>query len=478
MSNASKNHWRDNESQYTFSQYVFYLILLGLVMAALVVYIVWFMRPPKVAESKVIIWISKQGGERPIIPFQNNDIEILRKRLTHTEEIYDFDDKPQFDPDSEQMLADHVELGAEDSTFVLISGVGVVEDEQPCLMTSTRGQHIKVQRIFETLLKLNSEKVVVLLDCGHKPFDRDAYELNSERAHDANEFVNYVRSLEFSPEMHRKFSVVMTSDHGHRPLYSTTRRRSLFGLALEKTLEQENAFENVEAFVASLDANMLSHGGKSAPECVLKKGDAFGDASFAAIELEEPEEEERRADAPFFTPTKDTEKLYERMDTTWQKYIASWEAAEASPVTLNGPAWHRLTDDMVRMSHQHLADAQLELDQLSTRIDNFIRLSETTQAVKKLRNIVGKKEESPSEEALVLKTIDAFYAAVFRLRYYTAVYDDLSWIMPGNGRLGRFRKNIDAVLQSDHQRRKTASTGDDEPQSRSLADPMPRSMTR
>ena len=451
MSTASKNHWRDNQSQYNYSQYVFYLILLGLVLAALIVFIIWFMRPPKVAESKMIIWISKQGGERPIIPFQESDVEVLKSRLEYTNEIYDFDDQPQFEPNAEKMLADHIELGNEDTTFVMVSGVGVVVDEKPCLMTAAKGQHIELNRILETLLKLQSDRIIVLLDCGHQPSDRSVYQSNSQRSNDANEFVDYVRNLEFTDAMNKKLALIISSDRGQRPLYSTTRRRSLFGIALEKTLENENDYQSVEEFVEILDANLLTHGGNTAPKCVLIKGQEFSEGILPALSVLEAEPEERRKDAAYFSATKETLSLYARIDKTWEDYIGRWARSKfVAPVTLNGPVWQSLTDDMVRMSHLQLTQTPLNLDALSTRIDNFDQLPETTKSLKKLKGMIGELSETSTAtpDAELFEAIDEFYSIEFRLKFYTAVYDDLSWVLPGNGRLQRFRNNIAATSET------------------------------
>ena len=262
MSTRPRQHWQEDGKDYKFSHYAFYLVVLGLLIAGLLVWYLSTLRPPPISITHLVSIVSQPGGQLPVIPFQNEDSAALESKFQHYDR-YDFDDMASFKQDViEKLKTECLENQSIDSVIIWLSAIGDVRDGKPVILGSEPGEEIELSFLIEQLNDLKAEQVLLLLDCGHAYVGPEAY-VNKSLDTDFNTFADtVVDKIETGGKVH----VLLHAFSGERPMYSTTRRRSLFGLALETMFVQSNAVDWTTGKLRSdLNELCLKLGGTSAP---------------------------------------------------------------------------------------------------------------------------------------------------------------------------------------------------------------------
>ncbi len=449
MSNSTKKHWQEDSDRYTFNQYVFYLIFLGLAIALLVAAYFWWLPPERAASTHLVAVTSQPGGELPAIPFQDDDYLALASTFKHVVR-YSFDDAPGFDQKvGRDLVADNQETFENDSMIIWFSGVGAVVDGNPVIMVSQGNQSIPLKKVYETVAEIPIQQIALVLDCGHLLSDSDKYLGRAED--DYNDFVRLARELAPSTESGKqRLAVLFTNSIGEQPLYSTTQRRTLFGMAFEHVLESPATLD-VNQLANDINVEMLKWGGQAAQECfVTGQSDPleFDFPKLLVIDDSDPSEE---GETETLEPTELATTHADALDELWKEYdIVNSRMVVGHASDFASRKWNELTLRMVRLSYANIQGQSLDerKGQLSSAIRQFDKAEVArVKATLDQYRLVADEDNPLGEKGEVIRAFLTWYGVAFRIQHYSAVFDGLSRLMPENSTLQDYRKELETLSQ-------------------------------
>ncbi len=453
MSKTPRQHWQENNKDYTVSQYAFYLVVLGLLIAGLLIGYLILMRGPAVPVTHVVSIISQPGGELPVIPFQNEDSAALAALLENYKR-YDFNDIASFDQDViEKLKTDFAGNQDIDTVIVWLSAIGTVKNGSPVILGSEPGEAIEFDHLISQLNELKAENIILLLDCGHAYVVPDAYTDNSHDT-DFNSFADVVGSaLENGTG---KVNVLLNAQPGERPMYSTTRRRSLFGHALETIFSQnENPVWTSTEFEQSLDDICLQFGGTSTPHLNWLGSEASFRRPMVIPSDDDAEEEQQDPDRVEFTP--DASKMAEELNKAWSAFRRTRNRLAISPEIMDPASWHSMTFRLIGFAADELQFSLRDVVRSCQKVPLDLQdleesLLEPVQHVAQRLNLIPDPdaETEPAvilDKRMVAKSFLRVNELEQRLPHYVAMADSLSWIFPAEDAVEKLRTNTIQLVE-------------------------------
>lgn len=451
MSKSPRQHWQEDNKKYTFQQYAFYLVFLGLVIVGLAIWYILLMWGEKTPVTHLVSITCQPGGNLPVIPFQNEDSDALDSSFENYQR-FEFNDSASFEQKVINELTKKFEQSVQDidTVIVWLSAIGDVENGQPVILGSDPDMAIELESLIGQLNELNAKSIILLLDCGHAYAAQNAY-VDPGVESDFNRFPEAVLGQLENLGVGDKVHIVMNGLAGQRPMYSTTRRRSLLGNALEFCLGSQPVDEawTPGKLESKLDDFSLRFGGTAAPN--LKwLGSIPADLDFANPivksegEEAEPDEEISDPDRVEVTPT--ASKIAQDTNKAWAAYRkARKEFAVLPPSVIDLDSWQKITRQLIELNADELQSvislpefmtACREIPRDIQRLKESLR-DKSTRLIENLDLIPDPEaatEPKPViEKRHVAKTYIQIHDLRNRLPYYIAVVDSLSWIFPSDG---------------------------------------------
>ncbi len=477
MNNRPRQHWQDT-NDYTFNQYAFYLFVLGVLICGLIAFYVGRLWGTKPEVSYLVAITSEQRGDLPVIPFQNEDCTAFEKAFGKKSYLrYEFNDQASLAKNVFAPLKSDLQDASKIITAVVwLSAVGRVPENEakanekmPVIGTSTPGQFIELQTLIEQLSQLEVQNVILLLDCGHEFVNQNAYasQSNDNAETDFNPFSDRVRRwIEDHPEKTGKVQVIVNGNSGEPPLYSITRRRSLFGYALETILKAKAESESPKKwnpfdFSKQLDKLSLEFGGSSAPQVALlgKTTEKTTDKQeFYGLEAANATDDDESAtkDPAIVQFGPDYLAIAKDLDQTWkviEEIGNQFQKYRLPPVALDSASWQQSTLAAVNLSAVQLQTegtfandcASVQSDFENFKNDNLDRATVFSGKA----NLVPGDEDSEevTQRREVADACLSTFDIRFRLPHYVAIADSLSWILPDNPYVENLRDKIIELIE-------------------------------
>ncbi|MDG1874455.1 MAG: hypothetical protein P8J27_11130 [Mariniblastus sp.] len=483
---ARSKNWTESQqpqNQYTYGQYLFNVIAMISIAGALIGLAIYWALPSAKQTTQVFLVHADAKAEMRAIPFQENDLAQLNDAFVEDDVIslHEFNDVASFD-----LAASLKEQTNEPTTAIIVcSAVGAVDrDSQPVLLSTTSsGPGIPVKQLLEEFVKnAKCEQYVLVLDCGHDFSRPEAYWQNGQfkPGDDYNQFVSAVEELvEHETLTDKPLAVITSTDLGEIPLYSYNQRRTLFGLALQETLNRP--YTTIAEFHQSLIDYCHEHGGEAAqtPQLFAKgfpaENEQLGISSLVAIKKDAGNEEEEEDSKPAaITQHEKTKKDLIDAALFWaerDRVIGDFKKANLLlPVDFDTVQWEKSIEQI----SESLACSRANQVQSSSLLGDFTSRPNKTassEITSKFPGILADdptsqpKEGNPQENTpdssvdglsdriarlAIAKSFLIQHRAKFRAKYYLAIFDSLSWLDDSES-LDRFEqalKNLNSDLNS------------------------------
>ncbi len=468
---AKANSWQESaspENKYSYGQYVFYAVFLGIVLAGLIALFIWYLFAPATEKTHLVYVYSQPTGDMRGIPFQLEDQKAIAKRLGDQKKVVKFDDLQNFVNDFKSEISNNVDIKSDATLILYLSAFGDVRTDEDGISRSViktaQDSSFSVEEILKVIQETSSAaNTVLVLDVGHDYAGPQNYS-SSQFEFDRNPFVEQLSKdiASFESDSNKTVWVITTCDTGELPLYSINQRRTLFSLALEDALSEDKG--NVQDLFDSLRHYCMDNSGQAAQTPVLfstPSGIKNADnppmvirSVFNKQDTEATNDAGETAEPP--TTIQQAARTVENgktISTLWSQRDELLTPDGLYPVNYEPAAWNELNDSLSLLC---LEDRTLESLRAETRsrFDNALRTLRTTGRNNMDRILEsfpglkksGEADSSPNDKTEIALAFCKFQELKFKARQYVALLDQLSWLL-SDAQLREFRQQTSALLE-------------------------------
>lgn len=460
---ARTNSWTESaqpENQYTFGQYAFTVGAFLFAILFLVGLLVWFLWPVEAAKTQVFV-VRSDVGELRAIAYQQNDFATLNETFADNGilNLQPFNERQSFDTRViEPMFVQGPSINAS-ALIVYCSAIGDVEvtDEgsRPVLLSTGDGENIPIDTFLKSCVDCcDAPQVIIVLDCGHD-YSNTPDVLNdedqAEPRDDFNHFVEAVGKLVNSQSLTEKpFAVITSTDVGEVPLHSVKSRKTLFGMAMQDALSRRHG--NTKQFHQSLVDYCYRHGGESAqtPQLflsgVVKEEKSIAKLDPQPIDPDAPTPDKPPEEVPGIITNLKSRQQLDQLVLAWAEHenvLAQFEKKELLvPEQFATDRWDEGLMELAEKTTGIWNGAALVTTGPGPRIRAFNTSRNknlATEITRQHPNIIPSNEplppgESPatiSDRTSIARAFATWHRVKLRMKYYTALYETLSWIDSG-----------------------------------------------